>query len=82
MERLNLLKHGRELLGRVHTEAEDVPATPLLALDDQRGTEFGVAHAHRSHLQIGNGHVEVLSLVGVPHDAHIGDKECPQVALI
>lgn len=34
------------------------------------------------HLHVGDGHVEVLRQVGVPHDAHISDEEGTQVALV
>lgn len=42
------------------------------------------AHAHASthHLQVRHGDVKVLGEVSVPHEAHVGDKEGAQVALV
>lgn len=44
--------------------------------------KLGLPHADADHLHVGDADIEGLHQVGVPHQAHVGDKEGPQAALL
>ena len=73
---------ARRTLCRVDAEAQDVTAAALAGLDDEGWPKLGLAHAEQLHLQVGDRDVEVLGEICMPDEAHVGDEEGAQVALI
>ena len=82
VQTLDLGEDLLQLLRRVDSEPEDVPAAPVRRVHHQRLTELTVPHADALHLYVGYADVEVFSHVRVPHQPHVGDEERSEVALL
>jgi hypothetical protein len=82
MKRVELLVHTLKLVRWVDTEAENVPTGACHRLNDESATKFALPHANCFHLQVGDGHVEVLGKVSVPYHSHIRDIKRPEIALV
>eukprot|EP00639_Heterosigma_akashiwo_P027012 CAMPEP_0194698082 /NCGR_PEP_ID=MMETSP0295-20121207/23844_1 /TAXON_ID=39354 /ORGANISM="Heterosigma akashiwo, Strain CCMP2393" /LENGTH=254 /DNA_ID=CAMNT_0039590945 /DNA_START=518 /DNA_END=1282 /DNA_ORIENTATION=+ len=78
----HLLEHVVQPVLRVQPEPQDVAAGLGAGLDHEGAAELGVPDADRFHLHVRDGHVEVLREVRVPDEAHVGDEEGAQVALV